>query len=70
MKDEKADLAILAAYPPPYGGVATHVRRLCPLLEKRGIRYMVYNAVSESEAGDHVVSVARKPVERPWNRRP
>lgn len=52
-----ADLAILGSYPPPYGGVAVHVQRLCPLLEARGIRYVVYNATGDFGDGRRVVSV-------------
>lgn len=54
-----ASLAILGAYPPPYGGVTVHTRRLCALLDARGIDYIVYNAVSEAQEGRRVVSVAR-----------
>ena len=43
---EPADLAIIGCYPPPFGGVATHTRRLCDLLNKEGIRYRVYDATS------------------------
>ncbi len=52
-----ADLAILGSYPPPYGGVSVHVQRLCPLLEKRGISYVVYNATGDYGDGKRVVPV-------------
>lgn len=52
-----ARIAILGSYPPPHGGVANHVFRLCGQLEQRGISYVVYNAVTNTEAGDRVVSV-------------
>ncbi len=57
-------LAILATYPPPYGGVAVHVARLRPLLEEREVRYVVYNAASPAEDGDRVLSVFRS--RRTW----
>lgn len=57
---DAAQLAILGSYPPPYGGVGVHVRRLCPLLEERGITYRVYNATSDVGDGDRVVPVYRR----------
>lgn len=57
-------LAILGAYPPPYGGVTVHTRRLCALLEEAGVAYRVYNAVSSTEDGQRVVSVSRR--RRSW----
>jgi glycosyltransferase involved in cell wall biosynthesis len=53
-------LAIVGSYPPPYGGVANHVQRLCALLDGRDLSYRVYNAVSESAAPPVVVTVARR----------
>ena len=51
MGKSRGRLGIVACYPPPYGGVASEVVRLRPLLERRGVDYVVYNAVSESEDG-------------------
>ena len=59
MGKSRGRLGIVACYPPPYGGVASEVVRLRPLLERRGVDYVVYNAVSESEDGEQVVSVRR-----------
>ena len=42
-------IAILGVYPPPPGGVAKHVERLCAQLRNRGINYTVFNAVSSAE---------------------
>lgn len=53
-----ADLAIVSAYPPPYGGVSVEVQRLMPLLDKRGVRYVIYNAGSRSGDGVGVVPVS------------
>jgi glycosyltransferase involved in cell wall biosynthesis len=55
-----SDLAIIGGFPPPFGGVTTHVQRLLPLLRDRGVSFRVYNAVSESESPPDVVSVASK----------
>ena len=52
-------LGILAAYPPPYGGVSVGVQRLVPLLEDRGVDFVVYNLVSASGDGRRVISVCR-----------
>jgi glycosyltransferase involved in cell wall biosynthesis len=54
-----ASLAIVSGYPPPYGGVTVEVQRLRPLLDRVGVEYVIYNAVSESEDGDRVISVHR-----------
>jgi len=53
-------LAILGSYPPPFGGVATHLLRLLPLLDETGIEYCLYNAVSKSARPPNVVSVSEK----------
>ena len=52
-------LALLGAYPPPYGGVTIHTRRLCRLFEERGVDYILYNAASEAENGKRILSVYR-----------
>jgi len=57
VKPASASLAILGSYPPPYGGVGVHVQRLCPLLEKRGIHYVVYNATGDYGDGVRIVPV-------------
>lgn len=53
----QVSLSILGSYPPPYGGVGIHVQRLCPLLERRGISYRVYNATSNVGDGERIVPV-------------
>lgn len=54
------DLALIGSYPPPYGGVSTHVSRLCTRLDQCGADYVLYNAGSAAEAGERVVSVYRR----------
>lgn len=63
---QRADgsLAILGSFPPPYGGVAVHVQRLGPLLEKRGVEYVVYNGTSQVGDGLRVVPIYNK--RRSW----
>lgn len=58
MTSRPAALAVVGAYPPPYGGMSNHVQRLAALMEARGIDYVVYNATSAAEA-PRVRSVAR-----------
>jgi glycosyltransferase involved in cell wall biosynthesis len=60
MKRKTPTLALLGSYPPPYGGVTIHTRRLCRLFEGKGVDYIVYNAASETEDGTRVFSVYRK----------
>lgn len=57
MKPSTAGVALLASYPPPFGGVANHVQRLSSLLDKRGVEHLIYNAVSASADSPRVVSV-------------
>lgn len=59
-----AKLAIVGSYPPPYGGVAVHVQRLCALLDRRGVDYVVYNATSDVSDGRRVHGVYSK--RRAW----
>ncbi|MEZ4599306.1 MAG: glycosyltransferase family 4 protein [Syntrophotaleaceae bacterium] len=57
--DRIPDLAILGSYPPPFGGVTIHTRRLCKLLDERRIDYIVFNAASDAENGKRIFSVFR-----------
>jgi glycosyltransferase involved in cell wall biosynthesis len=57
-------LAIVSSYPPPHGGVSTEVLRLRPLLDGRGVDYVVYNTASESAEGERVVAIGRR--RRSW----
>ncbi|MBN1344005.1 MAG: glycosyltransferase family 4 protein [Phycisphaerae bacterium] len=51
-------LAIIGAYPPPYGGIAVYHERLLAHLDEAGIDYMLYNTVGKSEVPGRVVSIA------------
>ena len=53
----RKSLAIIGSYPPPQGGVTTHILRLRDLLDRADVDYMIYNTVSASSDGDRVVSV-------------
>lgn len=61
---ETASLAILGSYPPPYGGVAVHVQRLGPLLEGKGVSYVIYNGTSDIGDGRRVIPFYSK--RRSW----
>lgn len=56
---EVKKLAIIGGYPPPYGGVSTHVMRLCAHLENTGLNWAIYNTVSATADGYRVLSVQR-----------
>jgi len=43
------DILILGPVPPPLGGIAVHVERLVPLLQKKGLRVGVLNHFSSNE---------------------
>jgi len=42
-KNKKAKIAIIGSYPPPYGGISIHIRRMKNYLEKNCIECIVYN---------------------------
>ena len=58
MSKKSHRLAILGAYPPPFGGVTVHTKRLSALLRDHDLDYRIYNTVSESH-GARVISVYR-----------
>lgn len=49
---KKLSVALLGAYPPPYGGVSVHIQRLGQNLSKLGIKYVIYD----------FAPVAKKPI--------
>ena len=53
-------LAILGPVPPPYGGIAVHVERLIPYLEREGIDFVVYNTGGPTQAPGTIESVAKR----------
>jgi glycosyltransferase involved in cell wall biosynthesis len=52
-------IALIGAYPPPYGGVGVHLQRLESRLEKADLDFRLFNTVSEAEKPPRVVSVGR-----------
>ncbi len=53
------EIAIIGAYPPPYGGISVHLQRLLQRLDTRGDDYILYNARSSSERPPHVKSISK-----------
>lgn len=42
-RDKKPKIALIGAYPPPYGGISIHIQRLKDILDKKGIECFVYS---------------------------
>ena len=42
-KNKKVKIAIIGPYPPPYGGISVHIKRMKNYLEKNCIEYIIYN---------------------------
>ncbi len=51
------DLAIWGTYPPPWGGMGTHVFRLLECLQREGIRTRVYNRASKGQNPPQVLCI-------------
>ncbi len=56
-KRPKADIAIIGAYPPPYGGISVHLKRFAKYLDDSGFDYILYNLFSSAEKPPRIVSV-------------
>ena len=56
------DLLILGPVPPPFGGVAVHIHRLVPLLQKAGLEVGVLNHFSSTEASFVIGALKRSPL--------
>lgn len=52
-------LAIVGPLPPPIGGVAVHLERLLPYLDRAEIDYFVYNTAGPAEVPGRAISVAK-----------
>ncbi len=62
MSKRSWDVAIWGIYPPPYGGMATHIVRLLDCLQQEGIRARVYNRVSDGQDPPRAVSIRRNQI--------
>ena len=58
------DVAIWGTYPPPYGGMATHIVRLMRRMEQEDIRVRVFNRVSD--AGDPPRAICIRHNQKRW----
>ena len=56
-----AAVGIFGPYPPPWGGMSVHVKRLAPLLESAGVSWRVYNGLGRVADPPRIVNVARRP---------
>ncbi len=55
---DRLDVALIGSYPPPFGGISVHLKRLSGYLEQEGVEHILYNTVSAAEEPGRVVSVA------------
>jgi len=58
-KNKKAKIAIIGPYPPPYGGISIHIKRMKNHLEKNHIECTVY---SESRIVEYENNINLKPI--------
>lgn len=56
------DVAIWGTWPPPYGGMATHIVRLLGRLDREGIRARVFNRASDGQDPPQAVSVRKRQI--------
>ena len=67
MPSREFDVLVLGPYPPPSGGVSSHVQRMCGLLSRRGVRVGVLNHFRSSlEAPEVIGTLARSPLRYWW----
>lgn len=57
-KSRWPEIALIGAYPPPYGGIGIHLQRLADRLEKEGANFTLYNTVSSVHRPPHIISVS------------
>jgi glycosyltransferase involved in cell wall biosynthesis len=60
------DLVIVGPYPPPLGGVSSHVKRLTAVLEGRGLRVAVLNHFGHVDARPVSAALYRNPIFYWW----
>ncbi len=53
------EVAIYGCYPPPFGGISVHVKRLVPLLETARVSCRVYNGVGDFAEPERIVNITR-----------
>lgn len=57
MNNINSDIILLGPYPPPYGGVSMHVKRLADKLNEIGVRNTVHDYSSSAVINDNIVPV-------------
>jgi glycosyltransferase involved in cell wall biosynthesis len=55
-------VGMFGVYPPPYGGISIHLKRLLPYLEEARIKYVLYNTGPTRIDVPNVVNVGRSPL--------
>jgi len=55
-------LIIFGVFPPPRGGVSTHIERLTPFLEEAGISYTIWDHSKVGKYKSNIVSLRRNPI--------
>ena len=53
----RPQVAIVGPYPPPYGGIAVGIQRLCCYLEANDVDFLVYNEAARSSAAERLQGV-------------
>lgn len=59
---DTASIAIVGVYPPPYGGVSIHIKRLLPYIEEAGLSAVFYNTGPVASNNSKVRDVGRSPL--------
>lgn len=55
------DVGIYGPYPPPWGGMGVHLKRLLPLLDSVGVSWQFYNGLGSFSDPPRIINVARQP---------
>lgn len=68
MSKQHPSVAIIGVYPPPLGGISVHIQRLCHVLERRGIPFVVIDGSDTppdvSDSNHPVIHVPTEDIER------
>lgn len=54
-------LIILGSYPPPRGGVSTHIERLLPYLKKKDVNYVVWDHSTHYKEHPNLICIRKTP---------
>ena len=51
------NITIIGSFPPPYGGISVHIKKLSEYLLKSNLDFVVYNTISNSSLSPRIKSV-------------